>query len=255
MGDGGTAREAGGATVKTQIVVDTLNRLDLLRCTLEGIWANTTTPYRLHVIDDASEEGNAEYLRKKRAEGKIDSVTLREKRLGIPANWNEAARTGDSEIVVYTNGDVLCPKIPQPDWLARGLGAMSRYPELGLLSLNSPMCTANGGWKVIERWDGVTVCDRVPSFFLFARRALMQEIVIPDVGGRLAGIPIVASFAKIDRAWSVAARARGYKVGYLTKVYCRHIGLHSVRNGRDLSRWDVEPLDAETLVPPEEWRG
>lgn len=238
----------------TDIVVDTLNRLPLLQRTLESILERTVTPYRLHVIDDASTEGNAEYLRGLHDAGRLASMTLREKRRGIPANWNQAARTGDSEVVVYCNGDVVCPSV-SPDWLLRGLGALDRYPDLGMVSLNSPMCTANGGWKVLERRKGVVICDRVPSFYLFVRRALMQDIVIPDVGGTLEGIPMVPTFAKIDRAWSLAAQRRGYKVGYLAKTYCEHIGVHSVRNGRDLSRWAIKPVNAETLEPPAEFAG
>lgn len=220
----------------TQIVVDTLNRLDLLKRTLESIWTRTSSRYRLHVIDDASEEGNADYLREQYADGMIDSLTLRETRRGIPANWNEAAGTGDSPVVVYTNGDVLCPEV-DPDWLARGLDALARFPDLGMVSLNDPLCTARHAWNVVARRDGVTITDRVPSFFLMIRRTLMQAITIPDVGGVLAGIPMVADYRKIDRAWSLAVRKRGYVVGYLTRTYCQHIGLRSVRTHKDLSAW------------------
>lgn len=238
----------------TDIVVDTLNRLPLLQRTLEAIWERTTSPYRLHVIDDASTEGNQEYLLAMQQAGKIHSLMLRKVRKGIPANWNEVARTGDSEIVIYTNGDVLCPRV-KPDWLARGLGAMSRYPDIGLLSLNGPMCTARRAWRVLSRRARVTIVDRVPSFYLFARRKLMQKIQIPGIGGSLHGIPIVADYRKIDRAWSRAAQSRGYKVGYLSHTYCQHIGLWSVRIKIDLSKWAVTPLNADTLEPPKEFAG
>lgn len=239
----------------TDIIVDTLNRLPELKRTLGAIWERTTSLYRLHVIDDASTEGNQDYLLEMQAAGRIDTLTLRTKRLGIPANWNQAAQTGDSEIVVYTNGDVLCPKLSRHDWLAWGLGAMGRYPDIGLLSLNSPMCTANGSWRVLEQRRGVRIVDRVPSFFMFARRKLMQKIIIPDVGGNLAGIPIEANYQKIDRAWSRAMQALGYKTGYLARVYCEHIGMHSMRDGRDLSRWAVPVINANTLEPPREFAG
>jgi len=238
----------------TDIVMDTFNRLPELRRTMESILERTVSPYRLHPIDDASTEGNADYLLSLWREGRLASLTLRHERRGIPANWNAAAAMGSSEILVYTNGDVICPKL-DPDWLAHGLGAMQRYPDLGLLSLNSPMCTANRSWKVIERRKDVVICDRVPSFFLFARRSLMRQVWIPDVGGAVAGIPILPTYKAIDRAWSQAVQARGYVVGYLSAVYCEHIGIRSVRNGRDLSRWAITPLDAETLTPPEEYRG
>jgi hypothetical protein len=240
----------------TQIVVDTLNRLPELQRTLKSIWYHTTSPYRLHVIDDASTDGNPTWLVRMKKRGKIHSLTLRRARQGIPANWNEAAHIGDSEILVYTNGDVLCPKLT-PDWLAQGLDMMHTYPDLGLLSLNDPLCTARQAWVVVERRAGVTLTDRVPSFFMFVRRALMQAIVLPDVGGRIHHIPITASYKGIDRAWSRAAQAQGYVVGYLPRVYCQHIGYKSVRTGKDFTTegGDVMPVNLETLEPPEEYRG
>lgn len=236
-----------------QIVVDTLNRLPELQRTLAAIWEHTATPYRLHVIDDASAEDNQAWLLAQYEQGKIHGLTLRQARQGIAANWNAAARTGAGDILVYTNGDVLCPHV-EPDWLARGLAAMARYPDLGLLSLNDPLCTAKGAWKIVEQRDGVTLTDRVPSFFLFARRALMQEIVIPPVGQKIYKLPVFENFKGIDRIWSRGAQARGYVVGYLTDTYCQHIGLHSVRTAEDLTPWaaTVGALDPFTLRPLEE---
>ena len=239
-----------------QIVVDTLNRLSELQQTLMAIWERTTTPYRLHVIDDASVEGNQKWLLQMRRQGKIHSLTLRTKRGGIPANWNEAAQTGDGEILVYTNGDALCPQV-EPDWLARGLAVLKKYPDLGMLSLNDPMCTAKCAWKVVERRDGVTLTDRVPSFFLFVRRALMQKIVLPAVGGKAYKLPVFESYKGIDRIWSRGAQVNGYVVGYLTRTYCQHIGYQSVRTGADLHVWGkrVMPINMATLEPPERYAG
>lgn len=236
-----------------QIVIDTLNRLPELQRTLTAIWERTATPYRLHVIDDASTDGNQEWLQVMHAAGKIDSLNLRAIRLGIHANWNEVAVTGDSDIVVYSCGDVLCPLVA-PDWLARGLATMEKYPDIGLLSLNDPLCTAKGAWKVAELRDDVTLTDRVPSFFLFARRALMQKIVIPPVGKKMYKLPVFANYKGIDRIWSRGAQAHGYHVGFMNDTYCQHIGLHSVRADVDLTEWAdaVGPVDPETLEPLEE---
>ena len=42
----------------TDIVLCTRNRLPLLKRTLTYLFERTITPFRLHVIDDASTEGN-----------------------------------------------------------------------------------------------------------------------------------------------------------------------------------------------------
>jgi len=239
-----------------QIVVDTLNRLPELQQTLKSIWYRTTTPYTMHVIDDASTEGNQKWLVNMQRRGKIHGLTLRPARLGIPANWNEAARTGDSEILVYTNGDVLCPLV-EPDWLARGLAMLKKYPDLGMLSLNNPFCTAKHSWRIAEVRDGVTIVDRVPSFFLFVRRELMQKIILPAIGEKIYRLPMTETYKGIDRMWSRGAQANGYVVGYLTRTYCKHIGYHSVRTDENFTKVGarVEPLNIETLEPPEKYAG
>jgi len=237
----------------TDIVMDTLNRLPLLQRSIESILEGTKSPYRLYVIDDASTEGNAEYLLGLWKEGKIAEPILRKKRRGIPANWNMVPELGKSEIVVYTNGDVICPNI-KPDWIRRGLKVLGKYPDLGMVSLNSPMSNAKRDLRVLKRRPGVTISDRVPSFFLFVRRELMLKIKIPDIGGKLAGVPIVGNYYGIDHAWSRAMRLLGYQVGYLEKIYCKHIGLQSVRTNADLTKWSIE-CDPITLTPPKRFRG
>lgn len=235
-----------------QIVIDTLNRLPELQRTLTALWERTTTPYRLHVIDDASTDGNPEWLKAMHAAGKIDSLNLRVTRLGIQANWNEAAHTGEGDILVYSCGDVLCPQV-SPDWVSRGLAMLDKYPDIGLLSLNDPLCTVKGAWKVAETRDDVTLTDRVPSFFLFARRELMQKIVIPPVGKKMYKLPVFPSYKGIDRIWSRGAQAHGYHVGFMNNTYCQHIGLHSVRDDADLTEWAalIGPVDPQTLEPVE----
>jgi len=159
-----------------------------------------------------------------------------------------------SDIIVYTNGDVLCPKT-NPDWLVHGLKALAHNPDIGMLSLNSPMCNAKKVLRIKERRKGIVITDRVPSFFLFVRRDLMQKIRLPKIGGKILGIPMTETYAKIDRMWSKMSRRHGYKVGYLSGVYCWHFGTHSLRNDCNLSRWIHQPVNPDTLMPLERYRG
>lgn len=226
------------------LIVTTCDRIDLMKLTISHILARTTTPYRLHVIDDASIEANAAYVRGMQAAGLINSLRVTKKRRGIPIVLRLVAKTGQSDPLVFTDDDVLCPLI-EPDWLARGLQAMAERPKLGLLALNSPQCNIDHKRGPIEPGPVVTVCRNIPGTFVFARRAVLQGCLPP---------PEAKSPVKV---MCRLAREQGWEVGYLTEVFCQHIGSHSIRlNKKDFSRELelVQPIDPKTLAPPEQYR-
>ena len=228
----------------TDLVVMTRNRLPLLKRTLSYILERTVTPYRLRVIDDASTEGNAEYLRALHAEGKLASVAIHSRRVGIPAHLRALSAITASDPVVFTDDDVLCPLL-SPDWLAQGLAAMRNHPRLGIMALNSPHCNVGGKRGRKEQAGAVTYCRNVPGTFVFVRRAVLERCA-PDDG--------IASPVK---EMCLTAAQRGWRVGYLTDVYCQHIGVVSARNQKNLSKelTLVLPSDPFTLEPPDAYKG
>ena len=228
----------------TDIVVTTCERLELLTRTLAYIWERTTTPYRVHVIDDASTQGNAHYVSGLLDEGKLASVLLRSKRAGIPASLRAIGGMTTSDPVVFTDDDILCPLL-EPDWLSRGLEAMDQYPNLGLLALNNPQCNAGGKRGETTPGDPVTLCRNVPGSFVFARRAVLATCCPPN-----------RVQSPVKEMCDLAAAQR-WQVGYLTYVYCQHIGSRSVRTGKSLVKLLelVPPVDGDTLEPAEEFRG
>jgi len=230
----------------TDIVVMTCERLECLMQTLRYIWDRTFTPYRLCVIDDASTEGNAAFVESLRDQGMLDDALLRTERAGISENLRMVEALTTSDPVVFTDDDILCPCL-EPDWLARGLEAMEQYPELGLLALNNPQCNVGGDKRrrKVEMGDLVTLCRNVPGSFVFVRRAVLAACCPPD--GVQSPVKLMCRMARV----------RGWQVGYLTHVYCQHIGIRSVRAGKDLTGLAelVLPVDGKTLEPPEEFRG
>ena len=235
----------------TDIVLSTKNRLPLLMRTIDYIFERTTSPYRLHVIDDASTDGNVEYLKRLRAEGRLARLILRRQSKEMGANWNEAAKIAKSKFLVYTEDDILCPKL-SPDWLARGLAVMAKYPQMGMLALNAP--TGRQSLRDKKRIGPITICNKVGFTLTFIRRAQMKKIIIPHSGEKMAGVVLGQRGIHLISACARAMRARGFEVGYLTNVYCQHIGAISERKGIDLSVRLIEPLDADTLQPPPDWR-
>lgn len=227
------------------IVLATCDRLDCLKQTLESIWRNTKMEYRLHVIDDASTEGNQAYLRLALAAGRIESVLERPKRLGVAANLRDIYRLTSSSLVVYCDDDQLCPDV-EPDWLTRLVTEMRARPKQAILSLNNPHGNVGSDKRHKTGVDGaVTFCKRSGGSFACFRRYLLPKLAPPD-GERSA---VSWMYAK--------ARALDWQTGYLTDTYCYHIGVTSARNNKNLSREIalVKPVNMQTLEPPEKYRG
>lgn len=228
----------------TDIVLSTCNRLEYLKRTLEAIFERTKSPYRLHVIDDGSQRANPEYLLDLWRESKIASLTLRTENRGIIANVIAAGGLTASDVVVFTDDDVICPDV-EPDWLARGLAAVSDDPDLGILGLNDPSSNINGRRHVIERTGPVTYCKRLGGQFLFVRRRFLVNC--PE--RRLWGAP-----NSPVKELCHYVQDYGSKVAYLTGTYCWHFGARSARTGQDVGDWLLEPEDLMTLEPPEKYR-
>ena len=221
----------------TDIILLTYNRLEYLKQTLSYLFERTRSAYRLHVIDDASGEGNAEYLYGLYRERRLETLLLRGQRLGAMIGENQATWLSFSPIVVLTPDDSLCPDV-EPDWLARGLAAMEARPKLGVLSLNinEPQTRR----RPYEADDEVTYCKCVGPF-AFVRRELL--VGRPFAHSRANQSP---TFILTRCIW---ANADGWKVGYLTETFTQHIGRMSVAQGRLLPYrgpfW--EPVDGKTL--------
>ena len=123
--------------LKTDIIICTMNRLHLLKQTINHIVDRTETPYRLHVMDNNSDRMVSDYLVGLLYAGILSSVFLSNERRGRMANRNMATWLAFSDPFVLVDDDILCPKL-KPDWLSQGLDAMRQRSELGILALNHP---------------------------------------------------------------------------------------------------------------------
>lgn len=228
----------------TDIVVCTCDRLGLLRQTVNYIVRRTRSPFRLYLIDDASGGKTVDYVEILRQKGIIRGVLRRKNRAGISANLRALLSITESDPIVFTDDDVLCPDV-EPDWLARGLAAMRRFPSLGLLALNNPACNIRGNRGKVESADPVSFCRNVGATFLLARRAVLVSCHPQDGDG-----------SPVKRLCYMATDC-GWRIGYLTNVYCRHTGKISMRTGKDLSRGLalVSPINTHTLEPPDAYKG
>ena len=238
------------------LVVTTCNRLQYLRWTLKYIVERTTTPYRLTIVDDASTDGTVEYLRGEPVPGSVDSIILHKRwykawfhqvrlnpeRRGPGDYLRDMLYMTTSDPIVVVDDDILCPEL-KPDWLAQGLQALEDHPELAVIALNNPQCNVRHSRHVQLRGPQVTTCKFLGGTFLFIRRRALEGYV-PAPNSRLGPI----------KTW---LRTLSEPRGYLTNVYCQHIGMKSVRTGDDLSviYHDALPQNGSTLEPIAKYRG
>jgi len=226
---------------RTDIVMTTRNRLPCLKQTLEYLFERTRSPYVLHVVDDASDEGNVEYLLELWRLGKIESLLLRNERHGLVPNLNAGAALTHSDPFVSTDDDVLCPDV-EPDWLARGLAAMKRRPKLAVLALNHP-----GAHRPNQERDReVVYCKWVGGTFAFLRRELACGCPLPHHRRDFGGTPTILRCEK--------AYEQGWRVGFLLDTFCHHIGeVSMVHPGDKYHGKLIEPLDWKTFRAAEEY--
>jgi len=222
------------------IVVTTRNRLDYLEKTLTHIFERTRSDYDLHIIDDASEEENQPYLLELYRLGKIHTLTLRRERCGAMANLNLGAWSALSDPVVFTDDDVLCPDL-SPDWLSQGITAMRRRKNqnLGLLALNHP----GAHRRIIEDDGEVTKCRFIGGTFMFVRRKFLRQWSLPHFRDNYGITPTTKRCHK--------AHQLGWDIGFLSNVYCYHIGHQSEITGQPYGGAFIPPVSWETLEPPE----
>lgn len=228
------------------IVIGTYNRLPYLLNTLGMLSVRTHTPYRLHIIDDGSTDGNTDYLFenwKYNHNQLISCLLLRSESRGVAANLIAAKGITQSDIVVFTDDDVLCPDV-EPDWLARGLAALEADESLGALGLNDPSSNINERRHIIEQAGPVTYCKRLGGQFLFIRRQFLLNCPEERLYATASPVKELCHYIQSCHA----------RVGYLTNTYCWHFGAISARTGADVSDLLLEPGDKRTLEPPEEYR-
>jgi glycosyltransferase involved in cell wall biosynthesis len=228
--------------VVIDIVLGTHNRVEMLQRTIGCIRERTTTPYRLTVIDDASSDGTAEYVKS------LEGVRLHRHatQQGMHGNLRDVFGLTASDPVICTDDDALCPLL-EPDWLARLLAALKDRPKVMMLGLNNPGDNVNQGRHAYAD-DGMVVYSKwVSGHFLAMRRSLLK--VTPTL---FRDRQSQRSPNKTQALWVHAHRGQ---VGYLRDVYTYHYCPVSIR--RPGKSWDqimVEPVNMETLEPPEQYR-
>lgn len=221
----------------TDIVICTHNRLHLLKETIRRIQQATAAPYRLHVIDDGSQAPTREWLWQQYQAGDLASLVLRKDANGRMTARNIATWLTFSDPFVLVDDDILCPMLEDECWLTRMLSAMRICPQVGIMALNHPGALREDYGHCTEL-PGLVLCRVVGNTFMMVRRAVVEGWYHPHYEQNFG---VIDEHQRCDRAHEA-----GYLVGYLSTVFCYHMGLVGA-DGQPYAGPDITPTSWLTL--------
>ena len=116
--------------------------LDVLKLSLESLWAHTTLPYDLMIFDNGSCPEVRTYLLEQQQAHKIQFLYLSDENVGLPGAWNALFAAAPGKIIAYSDSDIYF----YPGWLEACLKLLQTYPNVGMVTgipLRSPLEFSN----------------------------------------------------------------------------------------------------------------
>ncbi len=149
------------------LVVLSFNRASYMKRSVESLWANTTLPYQLIVMDDASDEETQDlvysWVRQKRVSTALFNV---DHNMGLGVAINRAAQISQGEYFCKLDSDLDYT----PGWLEHVETLLDAHSEIGCLGLfkyEHPPCrfkdkliADHGDYYEVEDFVGSALCMR-----------------------------------------------------------------------------------------------
>ena len=224
----------GGAEAPTaSIVIPVFNQVAYTRQCLEHIEKATDIPYELIIIDNASTDGTAAFLR-----GIGATVITNATNQGCAGAWNQGVAASRGRYVVLLNNDVLVT----PGWLGRlvhfmtgtGRGIVSPAVRTGSLNYDLPTYA-----EVFTRACARATRREVHGGCMVIAREVFDRVGLFDEGFQ------VGTFEDVDFLWR--ARRAGVTMATTGAVLVHHFGKVTQREVRKLLG-DYESANAARFV-------
>jgi GT2 family glycosyltransferase len=215
---------------RTSIVVLCYNGLEeTTRPCLDSIVANTPVDsYELIVVDNASADGTADYLKDFAAQHANVRIQLNDTNKGYSGGNNDGIKLAEGQYIVLLNNDTLVPS----GWLDSLLKLFSEQPDVGLIG---PITNSAGNEQrielkglneknyenissaYVERQKGVWFTTEKLGFFCVAmRRTLIEKIGYLD---EKFGIGMFE-----DDDYCIRAKKAGFSLAVVEDCFVYHKG-------------------------------
>lgn len=164
--------------VRTNIVIITYNALTYTRATLSSLFAATSTPFHLTIVDNGSRQDTVDFLTHLEVPEncKKYEVILNGENLGVGAAYSQGQQVSFKDGVAFTafcNNDLYFSH----DWLVKLEGRMDNYPNIAMLSPLRPSAKVAYDNEVSTR-DALFMLNETDSWSeelaLYTKRSLDQ---------------------------------------------------------------------------------
>jgi GT2 family glycosyltransferase len=220
-------------TQEIDIVIPVYNGIEHLEKLMSNLFKNTSEPYRLIIIDDASSDPRIWPYLTEIAHKRPNTVLLRnEINKGFPAAVNLGIKHTRNHFVIL-NTDVEVP----PGWLERLMRPILKNPEevasTTPFTNSGTICSFPKFLKDNELFENMTV-EEIDRFFAQVK-AEMVEITLPSGVGFCMGVNknAIKKVGLLDEKtfgrgygeendWCMRARYKGYKHMMVTNLFVYH---------------------------------
>lgn len=196
---------------KIDIFITSYQREKLTRETLDYLFARTTTPFRVWLLDQGITNA-AMYTIHRTQWPRLMYVGL-EQNLGIHAAWNMALALAESEYFITSDNDIFVPDL-QPDWLQQLVTFMDERQQYGAISLHPHVFIGAAG---IDPEDPEDVKERN---MCGAVMRIMRRDAVYKAGGW--EHKIEAGRNHEERTICSRLQTAGYKVGITSRIRAFH---------------------------------
>ncbi len=208
--------------IKCDIIIPVWNERDLTKICIESIGKNTTLPYRIIIVDNASAIETASYLRELSEKNKNTIRLIRnEENAGFPKAVNQGIALSGVPYVCILNNDTEVYK----GWLEEMIKIAESDADTGLVN---PSSNTLGQPGPLEDFSGK--CMEMSSCIGFCM--LIKKEVIEKIG-KLDEIYSPGNFEDTD--FSRRAQKAGYKCVMAKGAYVYHAQNTGFKKRRD---WD-----------------
>ena len=197
------------------IIIPIWNQLSFTKDCLEHILRNTRYPYRLILVDNASEKDTEEYLSKFASDNQDKTALIRNKEnAGYIKAINQGLDISNAPYVCMMNNDTL----PAAGWLERMIEFAEAHPDVGLIN---PQCGGHDGAsvdthaKTLERYNGEYMeMNQCQGFCMLVKREVIDKIGSLDEAFGVGGYD--------DTDYSIRAHKAGYRSVAIRDSYVYH---------------------------------